>query len=233
MWRWQERIRRTHWKSRKKIKTKRNWKIRYRFRVFKLDDTNMTDVYYNHFRIQSGFTFSARSNDRDLTRTTTLLLFGYACLSGDFLYHFRITQNRLKDTVHNYNEEFDLIIACFDEDIRPVSLRRLLKQPLRAVFRDEVLRIVFKINVWRNFQTLSTWYKVKLFKAGMAMSGKVGKLHTLNNYRTSTWNYSLSMDNTNVCINVFLRDGNVLEAFSQSGMAELWCGITGNIETFI
>ena len=131
------------------------------FRVLKLDDTNMKDVYYAPGDYQQNFLDQLESNIKE-DRTDLDLLFG--CLLEWGLPLSLPYQSEKIDgcTVHNYNDG-DLI-ACFDENIPDSVIKEIAKrQPLRAVFRDSSFAgSPAKINVTQIFKELAPDTSVKV-----------------------------------------------------------------------
>lgn len=83
------------------------------FRVLKLDDSNMTDVYYNPDEYNQGMLFELESNIKP-DRTDLDLLFG-CLLEWGLPLSLPYSSEQIDGyTVHNYNDG-DLI-ACFDEN---------------------------------------------------------------------------------------------------------------------
>ena len=121
------------------------------FRVFKLDDTNMKDVYYAPAEYDQGMLAGLESNIKD-DRTDLDLLFG--CLIDWGLPLSMPYRSEKIDgcTVHTYNDG-DLI-ACFDENIPESVIKEIAKRkPLRAVFRDSgFASSPEKINVFEIFK---------------------------------------------------------------------------------
>lgn len=121
------------------------------FRVFKLDDTNMKDVYYAPAEYDQGMLAGLESNIKD-DRTDLDLLFG--CLIDWGLPLSMPYRSEKIDgcTVHTYNDG-DLI-ACFDENIPESVVKEIAKRkPLRAVFRDSgFASSPEKINVFEIFK---------------------------------------------------------------------------------
>ena len=121
------------------------------FRVFKLDDANMKDVYYAPAEYDQGMLAGLESNIKD-DRTDLDLLFG--CLIDWGLPLSMPYRSEKIDgcTVHTYNDG-DLI-ACFDEDIPESVIKEIAKRkPLRAVFRDSgFASSPEKINVFEIFK---------------------------------------------------------------------------------
>lgn len=121
------------------------------FRVLKLDDTNMKDVYYAPDDYDQGMIAALESNIKD-DRTDFDLLFG--CLIDWGLPLSLPYKSEQIDgcTVHTYNDG-DLI-ACFDANIPESVVKEIAqRKPLRAVFRDSgFASSPEKINVFEIFK---------------------------------------------------------------------------------
>ena len=131
------------------------------FRVFKLDDTNMTDVYYSADEYSQGMLAMLESNVK-ADRTDLDLLFG-CLLEWGLPLSLPYTSETIEGcTVHTYNDG-DLI-ACFDENIPDSVIKTIAKrQPLRAVFRDSSFaNSPSKINVGEVFKLLAPDTSVKV-----------------------------------------------------------------------
>ncbi len=131
------------------------------FRVFKLDETNMTDVYYSAGEYNQDMLSQLESNIKP-DRTDLDLLFG-CLLDWGLPLSMPYTSEKIEDcTVHTYNNG-DLI-ACFDENIPDTVIKEIAKrQPLRAVFRDSsFLNSPAKINVGEIFKMLAPNTRVKV-----------------------------------------------------------------------
>ena len=121
------------------------------FRVFKLDDTNMKDVYYAPQEYAQGMLAGLESNIKD-DRTDLDLLFG-CLLEWGLPLSMPYKSEKLDGcTVHTYNDG-DLI-ACFDENIPESVVKEIAKRkPLHAVFRDSgFASSPEKINVFEIFK---------------------------------------------------------------------------------
>ena len=121
------------------------------FRVLKLDDSNMKDVYYAPDDYDQGMLAGLESNIKD-DRTDLDLLFG--CLIDWGLPLSLPYKSEQIDgcTVHTYNDG-DLI-ACFDTNIPESVVKEIAqRKPLRAVFRDSgFASSPEKINVFEIFK---------------------------------------------------------------------------------
>lgn len=131
------------------------------FRVFKLDDSNMNDVYYSAGDYTQGMLSMLESNVK-ADRTDLDLLFGCLLEWGLSLSMPYISEKVEGCTVHTYNDG-DLI-ACFDENIPDSVIKEIAKrQPLRAVFRDSSFNgSPAKINVGEIFKMLAPDTRVKV-----------------------------------------------------------------------
>lgn len=111
-----------------------NSKLDIGFRVLKLDDTNMKDVYYAPCDYDQDFLHQLESNIKD-DRTDLDLLFGCLIDWGLPLSLPYKSEQLGGCTVHTYNDG-DLI-ACFDANIPESVVKEIAqRKPLRAVFRD-------------------------------------------------------------------------------------------------
>ena len=131
------------------------------FRVFKLADTNMTDVYYSAGEYDQGMLDQLVSNIKP-DRTDLDLLFG-CLLEWGLPLSMPYTSEQIEGcTIHTYNDG-DLI-ACFDENIPDAVIKEIAKrQPLRAVFRDSSFAdSPAKINVGEIFKMLAPDTRVKV-----------------------------------------------------------------------
>lgn len=121
------------------------------FRVLKLDDTNMKDVYYAPDEYDQEMLAGLESNIKE-DRSDLDLLFG-CLLDWGLPLSLPYTSEQIEGcTVHTYNEG-DLI-ACFDENIPERVVKEIAKRkPLRAVFRDAgFASSPEKINVFEIFK---------------------------------------------------------------------------------
>ena len=131
------------------------------FRVFKLDDTNMTDVYYSAGEYSQDMLSLLESNIKP-DRTDLDLLFG-CLLEWGLPLSMPYSSKQIEScTVHTVGDG-DLI-ACFDENIPDSVIKEIAKrQPLRAVFRDRCFAdSPAKINVGEVFKMLAPDTRVKV-----------------------------------------------------------------------
>ena len=121
------------------------------FRVLKLDDTNMKDVYYAPDDYDQGMLAGLESNIKD-DRTDLDLLFG-CLIDWGLPLSLPYKSGQLGGcAVHTYNDG-DLI-ACFDANIPESVVKEIAqRKPLRAVFRDSgFASSPEKINVFEIFK---------------------------------------------------------------------------------
>ncbi len=131
------------------------------FRVFKLDDTNMKDVYYGAAEYTQTLLDKLTSNIKE-DRTDMDLLYGCLLEWGLPLSLPQKTEQIEGCTVHTVNDG-DLI-ACFDNDIPESVIREIAKRkPLRVVFRDSSFASSpAKINVEEIFKLIAPGTSVKV-----------------------------------------------------------------------
>lgn len=131
------------------------------FRVFRVDESNMKDVYYHPEAVRQQDLFEQVSNIKE-DRTDMDLL--YACLlDWGVEIHLPHTQEVVEGcTVHDVDG--GALMACFDEKVPVAVVEHMAKkQPLRVVFRDSAFASdAEKINVTEIFKNLSPDTKVKV-----------------------------------------------------------------------
>lgn len=131
------------------------------FRVLKVDDSNMKDVYYSASEYDQSKLDMFESNIKE-DRNDLDLLFGCLLDWGLPLSLPYTSETMGKFTVHTYNEG-DLV-ACFNEDVSEEVVKEIArKKPLRAVFRDSSFsNSASKINVFEIFKMISPETSVKV-----------------------------------------------------------------------
>ena len=131
------------------------------FRVFRVDESNMRDVYYHPEEYSQEAIGGMVSNIKE-DRTDLDLL--YACLlDWGVEIHLPHTSEVINGcTVHNVDH--GALMACFDANVPDTVVRAMAQaQPFRAVFRDSAFASDdAKINVTEIFKNLSPETKVKV-----------------------------------------------------------------------
>ena len=133
----------------------------YGFRVLKLDETNMEDVYYSPAETDQMSLLDMVSNIKP-DRNDLDLLFG-CLLDWGLPLSMPYSSEQIEGvTVHTYNDG-DLI-ACFEKNISESVIKTIAKrQPLRVVFRDDSFAdSPSKINVSEIFKMISPDTRVKV-----------------------------------------------------------------------
>ena len=131
------------------------------FRVFKLDESNMNDVYYSAEEYTQNLLTMLETNIKQ-DRSDMDLLFGCLLDWGLPISLPYSTETIDGKNVHIYNDG-DLV-ACFEEKISEKVIREIAKmQPLRAVFRDGSFDgSPAKINVEEIFKMLAPDTRIKV-----------------------------------------------------------------------
>jgi len=131
------------------------------FRVFKLDETNMKDVFYSAEDYTQARLDDMISNIKD-DRTDLDLLYGCLLEWGLPLSLPHVTEAIEGCNVHTVNGG-DLI-ACFDEDIPESVIKKIAeRKPLRVVFRDSSFASSpEKINVTEIFKLVAPGTSVRV-----------------------------------------------------------------------
>lgn len=125
-----ERIRRAS----KKIKEETNADIDYGFRVFRLSDSNMQDVYYkpNDYN-QNKLELFADNVKADRTAEDLLV---QVMLDWGLSLSFKIETNKVNNKKAFFVADNSLV-ACFEKDIDESFVKEIVQhQPLRIVFKD-------------------------------------------------------------------------------------------------
>jgi len=132
------------------------------FRVFKIDSSNMAEVYYTPDAVNQGDLFNAIDNIKP-DRTPEDLLFQVLLdLSVDLSLPIRKELIQGKNVFFVNQPPYDLI-ACFDTGVSEELVKELAQhKPLRVVFRDNGFTTdTVKINVDQIFKQLSPGTEVK------------------------------------------------------------------------
>lgn len=131
------------------------------FRVFRVDESNMKNVYYHPEELTQLTIGETVSNIKDDRSDLDLL---YACLLD---WGVEISLPHTAETVDGctvHNVDNGALMACFNEHVPNAVVEHMAKQqPLRAVFRDSTFATdADKINVTEIFKNLSPDTKVKV-----------------------------------------------------------------------
>ena len=136
------------------------------FRVLKLDESNMEEVYYSPAETTQQTLFDLVSNIKS-DRNDLDLLFG-CLLDWGLPLSLPYKSEQIEGvTIHTYDPdsgEHPALIACFAKDIPESTIKEIAKHnPLRAVFRDDSFAdSPSKINVGEIFKMLSPDTRVKV-----------------------------------------------------------------------
>ena len=136
------------------------------FRVLKVADTNMEDVYYSADEYDQSMLKQMESNIKP-DRTDLDLLFG-CLLDWGIPLSAPYTSEQIDGcTVHTYDPysgDSPALIACFDPNVPESVMKEIAKRkPLLAVFRDSSFAdSPAKINVFEIFKLLSADTRVKV-----------------------------------------------------------------------
>ena len=144
----EERIRR----AAKKIKEETNSDIDYGFRVYKIDSSNMKDVYYKPNDLKQSQLFESNIKD---DRTTDDLL-TQVILDLGLTLDLKIEEKKIFNNTIYYVDNNSLV-ACFDDNVDINIVDEICKcQPLKAVFKDSSFKYDNdKINLEERFKKLS------------------------------------------------------------------------------
>ena len=132
-------------------------KVDIGFRVFKVDSSNMKDVYYNPEKLKQDLLSSLESNVKE-DRTDYDLLFS-TILDLGLTLDKEVKEETIDNTkVYIYNDdekEGPDLIACFAENITEDVITAIAKRnPLKAVFKDSSFEnSPSKINLFELFKT--------------------------------------------------------------------------------
>lgn len=123
------------------------------FRVFRLDSSNMKNVYYNPFEVEQQSIFASTDNIKE-DRTPEDLLF-QVMLDLGVLLSSKI-EERLIDGKKVFNVADGFLIACFDDNVTEETVKAVAQQkPYYAVFRDSCMA---NDSVATNFEQIFATY---------------------------------------------------------------------------
>lgn len=146
----EERIRRVS----KKIQDDQKKKVEAGFRVYKVDSSNMKDIYYKPSEIGQMNLLEYLSNIKD--DRTSMDLLTQVMLDLGLTLDLKIEERTLSNNKVFYVENNSLV-ACFDDSINPNIIDEICKcKPLKVVFKDSSFATdKDKINLEERFKKLS------------------------------------------------------------------------------
>ena len=136
-----------------KIKEETNADIDYGFRVYKVDSTNMKDVYYTPNELEQGNLAEFESNIKEDRTTDDLLT--QVILDLGLSLDLKIEEKKLgKNKV--YYVAGNSLVACFDDSIDIDIVDEICKcEPYKVVFKDSAFKTDNdKINLEERFKKL-------------------------------------------------------------------------------
>ncbi|WP_213951872.1 site-specific DNA-methyltransferase [Tepidanaerobacter syntrophicus] len=152
-----ERIRRAG----KKIKEEAGADIDYGFRVYRVDSSNMKDVYYRPDELDQNLLDQLESNIKE--DRTGLDLLTQVMLEAGLELSLPIETKKI------YGKEVhfvagDSLVACFDEDVDEKLVKEIAKtKPLKVVFRDNSFKSCpDRINLEEIFKAISPGTEIKV-----------------------------------------------------------------------
>jgi adenine-specific DNA-methyltransferase len=156
-----ERIKRASRKIKEEDKNKDLSGIDFGFRVFKIDSSNMKDVYYNPKEISQDLLSTLEDNIKE-DRSPEDLLF-QVMLDLGLTLDLKIDEKEISGNKVFFVAENSLV-ACFDKDIEINIVDEIAKdKPLKVVFRDASFKDdKDRINVEERFKRLSPETKVSV-----------------------------------------------------------------------
>ena len=152
-----ERIRR----AAKKIKDVTNADIDYGFRVYKVDSSNMKDVYYYPNELTQGRLEDLKENINEDRSGLDLLI--QVILEAGLPLSLAIETKTINDIEVHFVDE-DALVACFDKNLDEETIREIAKEkPLKAVFRDNSFEdCPTRINLEEIFKGISPTTEIKV-----------------------------------------------------------------------
>ena len=146
----EERIRRAG----KKIKEETNADIDYGFRVYKVDSSNMKDIYYKPSDVSQTNLFDVMSNVKEDRTTDDLLT--QVILDLGLTLDLKIEEKVILSNKVVYVENNSLV-ACFDDNVNIDIVNEICKcKPLKVVFKDSSFKTdKDKINLEERIKKLS------------------------------------------------------------------------------
>lgn len=153
----EERIRRAGMK----IKEETNADIDYGFRVYKVDSSNMKDVYYAPTDLQQSQLNMFESNIKEDRTAEDLLT--QVILDLGLTLDLKIEEKKILDN-NVYFVETNSLVACFDDTIDINIIDEICKyNPLKIVFKESSFKTDSdKINVFERIKKLSSETEVNI-----------------------------------------------------------------------
>ncbi len=146
----EERIR----KAIKQIKEETDAKIDYGFRVYKIDSSNMKDVYYNPTSVEQSQLNLFESNIKEDRKNDDLLI--------QTMLDLGLTLDlKIEEKIINENKvffvEYNALVACFDDNIKIDIIDEICKyNPMKIIFKDSSFKNDNdKINITERIKKLS------------------------------------------------------------------------------
>ncbi len=138
----------------KKIKKETNANIDYGFRVYKVDSSNMKDVYYTPTDLQQSQLNMFESNIKEDRTAEDLLT--QVILDLGLTLDLSIEERKIKNN-HVYFVENNALVACFDDTIDINIIDEICKcNPLKIVCKESSFKTDSdKINIFERIRKLS------------------------------------------------------------------------------
>ena len=145
----------------KKIKEETNANIDYGYRVYKVDSSNMKDVYYEPSKLaqmQLSFLESNIKEDRTDEDLLTQVILDLGLTLDLDIEERKILNNKV------YFVEDNKLVACFDDKIQIEFIDEICKEkPLKIVFRENAFdNDNDKINIYERIKSLSDKTEIKV-----------------------------------------------------------------------
>lgn len=133
------------------------------FRVFRVDDSNMKEVYYAPKEYNQG-NLDLYLDDVKADRTDLDLLFG-CMLDWGVQLSLPMKQEKVGDCIIYTVNDGDLV-ACFSKEITKDVVKAIAdKSPLKVIFRDSCFaQDDAKINIYESFKQLLNWSDDEVFR---------------------------------------------------------------------
>lgn len=153
----EERIRRAG----KKIKEETNANIDYGFRVFKIDSSNMNDVYYKPIDLSQSQLNMFESNIKEDRTPEDLLT--QVMLDLGLPLDLKVEEKQILNN-KVYLVDNNSLVACFDDIVNIDIVNEIAKiKPLKVVFKDSSFENDSdKINLQERFKTLSSETEISI-----------------------------------------------------------------------